>query len=724
MKNFANFIPAVKALLGLHEFKEKDGKKVLDSDDRAVLAKHGFKEAFIDGFEASLNAPKAEESDAGKQQAVIAAALAQTVAELNSKCGELEKLKSESEAKAKGHSDVLAAKEAEISELKEKVKVLSAMPEETPKLAVSATGKADIYHETQLCGFEGVFFGLDRPYNERAKAAILANHGKMMVANAPSSVDYSTLKEDLGAFYRLPWRERLQSMLVELPTITTIFETESGKQDLETLVNLWLGDFSQADNTESDFDKVVKGSYEFGTETLRMYDVMFVHAFKNLKTLEKSWIGYLNKEGSDPVKMSFIEYLLAETAKKLHNERELRYVNGVRKNPDINVPGHSMAAADGIYEYLRKLVDGHIDYTPDGGTTGKTVYQVKPFELPRITPGNIGEVFYLGTSMVPSVFRDTNSVVLYIPSWMLPLYHKYNQSKYGQNVDYKANINYVAEYPSVRIETIPNADNHCRIFWTIQGNIKTYEGNPGEMLNFKMEQQDWTVKVWSNWKESIQAEAVGKKYTDKAAVDGTTQMIWMNDYDRPDTYFMESERDRNPSVLLHSSVVTVANSSVLEITDIADAQVGKEIVLKCGADGDNGVHISKKDKFALLTADWSPAKGDVIRLVKRADGKFIEVSRHSAEASSYRFAADETEPSVAGATVFVTGSNTKATAIADLQDAVEGVVYTIHGSGKDNCSTIANAGKFVLTAAMTLTEGKMIQLVKSADGKFYEVSRS
>lgn len=454
-----------------------------------------------------------------------------------------------------------------------------------------------------------------------------------------------------------------------------------------------------------------------------MYGVMFVHKFQSLKQLEKSWIGYLNREGSNPVKLSFIEYLLVETAKALHNERELRYVNGVRKEPDPDKPGRAMDAADGLYEFLRKRVDGHVDFTPNGGTTGKTVYQIKPFALPRITPGNIGEVFYQGTSMIPSVFRDTGKIVLYIPSFMLPWYHKYNETHYGQNQDYKAGINYVKEFPGVKIETIPNADNHHRIFWTIDGNIQTFCQISGEMLRFHLEQQDWTVKVWSNWKESIQATAVGYKYTNRADMDGSRQLIWCNDYDLPETYYVEGDKDKNPDALRHSSIVTVANSTAFEITNITNAEVGKVIALKCGADGENGVTIKKAGKFVLLTEAWTPKKGDVLRVMKRADGKFIEVSRATAAADSYQFPTDETTPSVQGATVFITAANTKATAITDLTDAVAGVVYTIHGAGAANASTIANGGNFVLTAAMTLNAGAFIQLVKAADGKFYEVAR-
>ena len=38
-------------------------------------------------------------------------------------------------------------------------------------------------------------------------------------------------------------------------------------------------------------------------------------------------------------------------------------------------------------------------------------------------------------------------------------------------------------------------------------------------------------------------------------------------------------------------------------------------------------------------------------------------------------------------------------------------------------STIASGGNFVLTEAITLSEGKFIKLAKAADGKFYEVAR-
>lgn len=727
--NFANFIPAILGILGLTAFQEKDGKKSLSDEERATLKGYGFSDKFLDDFAAALNDPApAVEPSKDRQDAALKVILGNTVSQLTKTSEELEALKTKNATDAQAHAAAIKAKETEIAALNAKIKTLSELPESDPGKGAGQSGATpgafNLDDTEQLGGMSGEFFSLDRPYNMRAKAALLAAQGQSLAVAVANRVDYKRLQDDLGAFYRLPWRDRLQSFLRELPTIETLFPLESGHQDLDTLVNIWLGEFSQADNTQdSDFDNVTKGSYEFDHETLRMYDVMFAYRFKNLKAIEKSWIGHLNKEGSNAVKLSFIEYLLVETAKKLHNEREQRRINGVRKDPNPNVPGRAMEAADGLYEYLRKKVEGHTDFTPNGGTSGKTVYQIKPFNLPRITPANIGEVFYLGTSMIPSVFRDTGTIVLYIPSFMLPWYHKYNEAHYGRNVDYEKNITYVKEFPGVRIKTISNADNHHRIFWTIEGNFHTYDHIAGEMLRFNLEQEDWSLKAWSEWKEGLAAEAVGFKYTDPADMDGSRQLVWCNDYDRPDSFFLEAGPDANPSALLHSSIVTVANSSVFEITDIVNAAVGQVISLKCGVDGDSGVTIKKNGKFSLLSAAWTPKKGEILRVMKRADCKFIEIERATAPGDSYEFPADETTPSVQGATVFVTNANTQATAITDLTDAVPGTVYTIHGAGADNASTIANAGNFVLSAAMTLKAGSFIKLVKAADGKFYEVER-
>ena len=723
--NFKSFAATILAILGLSEWAlNEQGVKIVTDEERDKLKSMGFSDQFLTGFTNALAKDFEEEAEPqaepeGVQLATLRGLLSQTATQLAQAQQDLANL----QATNATDKAALAQKTKEIANLQEKVKTLSEAAENDPgkgaQHKAAAPGQAFNLDDTeQLAGIAGEMYSMESAYNQRARAALLARRGIMLTAPAASSTDYSRLQNDLGAFYRIPWQERLQSLLFNLPTIESIFPLESGYQDLATLVNVWLGEFSQADNTASDFDNVVKGGYEFDNETLRMYSVMFAHKFTNLKELERTWIGSLNLEGSQPIKWSFIEYLLSETAKKLHNEREQRRVNGVRKDPDLNEPGKAMEAADGLYEFIRKKVDGFVDVN-----NGNTVYQIKPFVLGTLSVANIGEKIYQATSQIPAEIRDSGQLRLYMPSHMIVWYHKYNEAHYGTNQDYKADIMYVKEYPSVLIKAVPNADNHHRLIWTLEGNIKTFEHMAGEMTRFSIEQQDWTLKVWSNWKESIWARAVGYKYTDPTAMDGTRQLIWCNEYDRPDNYFVTAEPDTNPDAKLHTSIVTVANTSKLSITDITNAAEGKIITLKCGST-DKGVQIAASGKFSLLASAWDPAVGDWIKLMKRSDGKFIEVARNTAATSdALAFTADDTTPSVDGATVFVTDVNTEATAITALDDAVVGVIYTIHGAGSTYASTIANSGNFVLTAAMTLSEGHFIKLVKAENGKFYEVAR-
>ncbi|MDE5750164.1 MAG: hypothetical protein K2H87_05275 [Duncaniella sp.] len=727
--NFRSFAPAVYAILGIQQLHEEQGRKMLTAEQRQQLTAAGFNVQFIETFENSMNEPddepQAHDGQPSARVAALSAALAQVTDQLMTANAEVARLQASSQASA---SEVAAA-QARIAELEGRVNTLAnlAEPDQARSAAAGQPAGATAFNlddDAQLGGFPGAMFALDRPYNQRARAAIAARRGKVLMVDEASSIDYSRLTDDLGAFYRVSWRDRIQSMLAALPTVEKIWPLESGFQDLATLTNIWLGDFSQADNTiGSSFDNVTKGSFEFGTETLRMYSVMFAYTFQDLAAVEKTWIGHVNREGSDPLKLSFVEYLLTKTAEKLHNERELRRINGVRKNPDPNKPGRAMEASDGFYEFIRKKVEGHIDNTPDGGTTGRVVYQIKPFKLPHITPANIGEVLEQGTAMIPAQIRDAGNVVCYIPSPLVPWYHKYNETHYGVNQDYNPNIMHIKEYPSVKLVPVPNADNHHRIVWTIKGNVKCYEHKPGEMLNFKMQPMDWRLKVWANWKESVWAEAVGYKYTDPAEMDGSRQLIWCNDYDRPDDFFIEGSPDANPSVLRHRSVVTVRNSNAFAITDIENARVGDVVNIKCGVAGEHGVSIKKTGKFELISADWNPAKGDIISLMKNSAGKFIEIGRRTAASEALAFDDNEATPSLADATVFVTGANTEATAITGFTDAIPGEVYTIHGNGSTFASTIANSGKFVLSKPITLRTGAQIRLVMADSGLFYEVDR-
>ncbi|MFZ4546817.1 MAG: hypothetical protein ACOYN4_05260 [Bacteroidales bacterium] len=697
----------VLAFLGVAAFVEVNGKKTITEEQKQSLTET-FGPQFVAKLEGSLASDVDENIDTN----------ASVIADLQAKL----QLAEQEKANLASVKTALEAEKATFAQTieaqKKTIGILSEKPENEPAAMTIADPKLswDDANDKFLGGVQMPYMAIDdkHAYNKRAHADLMSKKfGLEIPVPKASSMDYSSLTTDLGDYYRVRKQDRIQSFLLGLPSLETIFPLESGYQDQAVLTNMFLtGDFSQAENTVgSTFDNMVQGGFKFEPEVITMYGVMFAHKFTDLKALEKNWLGYLNREGSNVMKWSFIEFVMVETAKKLQNEREIRRVSGIRSNPTANVLGTAIGASNGLRQFIKNQI---------------ALFKIRPFVMGEWTDTTISDYVRRGTSYVPIAVRDSGNVVLYMSPDAYTAYVRNNETLYGLNQDYKPGIKYVKEYPNVAIEVVPNMGESKRMIWTLAGNIRLFEDQPGEMVKFNFEQQDWGLKVWSNWKESLWAYMVGKKYASAAAVptDYSTQLIFCNNVDLPEAYFIPmTADDTTPSVSVHKSLVSVANTAATAITTIDNASTGDIINIKCGS-VTNAITIAKSGDFSLIAAAWSPGLDEVLTLVKRSDGKFLELSRTNATSLLTAFAADDATPSVSGASTFITNANTTATAITNLDDAVTDVLYTIHGAGSTNASTIANSGNFVLTAAMTLSVGKWITFRKSAsDGKFIEINR-
>jgi hypothetical protein len=708
------FFGLMFALLGITDFAQnEDGKKYLTDEQKNKMTE-SFGTDFVAQFEASMN----EDTDGATatQNPVTADMYAKSLGILTDK---LVALESERAKLAAGNTTLEADKVAnasKITDLTGLIATLSQKAETDPNATKGTqTETYDAMNDKFLFGIEKPFMAIDesRPYNKRAFAALAFKSGISVPTPKASSMDYSSLKSDLGDFYRIRKQEGIQSFLMKLTSLEEIFPLQSGYQDRAVLVNIFLeGEFSQADNSSSNFDSVVKGGFKFEPEELRMYDVMFSHKFTNLKELEKQWIGYLNKEGSSSMKWSFVEFILVETGKKLHNEREQRRINGKRKNPTLNVPGQSMDAADGLREFVNKKIAG---------------LQINPFQtVGEWNTTNAVDIIQEGTSLVPKWIRDTGLLRVYVSSEFKTAYNAILRTINGMNQDYKGGIDYVLDYDNVKLVVVPNLAPSKRIIWTVDSNFSLYEDIPGEMSNFSLEQQDWSLKIWSQWRESVWASMVGKKMATAADFpeDYSSQMIWCNNADLSvENYIPMVVDDATPSVADHKSLMSVVNSSSVAITNIDDAVTGDEIRIKCGSTS-KGITIAKSGYFSLISAEWTPVKGEIIYLKKRSDGKFIELKRITESTAAIAFADGDATPSLSGSDKFITVANTAALAITNFTDVVTSKEYTIYGGSNTNSSTIADAGNFVLTDDMTLSVGSWIKIQKAADGKFYEIERN
>lgn len=533
--------------------------------------------------------------------------------------------------------------------LAEAIKLLTEKVNTMGKGAEDASGKkidpvkvvpinSGVSNATHLFGIEHDFFSRKKPWNEMAatRKPLEARWDKEetpfmeefnryakdfagRINELHASGQISEIKAtavDFTGFSGTGWGEayitRRQDALIaylrDLPTVANIFPVQYGVQDKQAMTNHFLTEFSQAYQA----GEVYKGKHEVQPELAEVYDIMFKHLFSELKKLEREYIGYLNREGSQPIKWSFVEWLMAETLRKLHNEKEERRVRGYRIDPATGVAGHHLFAADGVLRRLRKYTES---------------FQVEPFtDLKLYTSSTILAYVESMVEKVNLIVPSLRGMVLHMNDKHIPWYLAAYRTAYGKDLDFKGSMLEVKNFSIDGIQGVSNMGNSQLMWITIPGNIELYENLPGEMANFYFERRLENLIAASWWKEGVGAYMSGKKYADAAALAASgkkNQFIFIN---YPVVDLLAGATTVNGQ--LGDVFVTINNAGATAITDITNAEEGKVYRIQCGGTT-NASTIAKGGKFSEISAAFEPtAVGDFLEVYYRAsDAKFIEVRR-------------------------------------------------------------------------------------------------
>ena len=544
-------------------------------------------------------------------------------------------------------------------------------------------------------GFEWDKAEANRPWNMRAIG--------MPVVEGSNSIDISQVISDLGAYSRQR-RDEIVSFMRDNNIVSNLFPFISGVNDEMVFNSLFLGEFTQAFQD----GWTPKGDFKIEPEVAKMYRIKIDHEFKELKAIELTWLSDLNKEGSNAYKMSFVGYLIREMLKKAAKEDSIAAINGVYVAPGAGVAGSYINKMNGLKKYLKTKVSES---------------KIIPFSLGEWDATNILDWERSFVEMIPEQWKDMPGLALYASTRYMELRYARKKVLEGGMVNYDPEKSTIDNHENIRLMAVPHMGDSQMVFVTPIGNIRQLEFVPNEDAFLEVERSKRVLNVFCDYKRSIQALAVGKKWPGGATTDYEHQMIWMNDVDLPTTTFIAMVADDvTPSVLEHKSLVSVANTGATAITQIDDAVVGDIVRLKCGS-ATNAVTIAKAGNFADITAAWTPAVGDTITLYKRGATDWAELARTTVTTTASVIADGDATPSVTGNTKFITSANTGATAITNLDNAVAGTIYTLYGGSNTNASTIADSGNFELTAAMTLSLGAYIVLYTKAGGTFVELSR-
>jgi len=406
-------------------------------------------------------------------------------------------------------------------------------------------------------------------------------------------------------------QDALIARVIALRDITQFFPVAYGYQDRDLVFNSYFSEVSQAYQQ----GEVFKGGMSISNQMGYVDDAMIKLDWGPMKNLERKYIGYLNKEGSDPIKWTMIEFCLLNSLKTAQAEQNKRRIRGIYIEPESGIPGSYLNAATGIvYTLLRYKHEYSLKPHDDGSYRSYTQSTM----LDAVTE------FLSDVQTSVSEDTDLDQHVLYLNKTHRPWWIKCIRQVYGKDIDFTGPDSYANIVPDTETKIIwlPYLGNLPFMFMQVPGNIQFLENLPGEMFNMKLEQRMEVVRGWTTWKEGTSAAYTGRKFSNKADMDANSyafQQIFMN---MPVTSIVAAVDANNGFWQIIDSKTTIT-----DIIDIANAKAGVAYCIEV-SDASKNVSISKAAQFAKITAEWKPTKvGDYILVTVASDGTFLELER-------------------------------------------------------------------------------------------------
>lgn len=521
------------------------------------------------------------------------------------------------------------------------------LKEVNQKLAVVGPGM--YANKNYLFGIEHKMFDMDKRWNQIAdniKAAKLSDPSKADFKQFQSAVSefagslaarYRFLKENkmldvkllnagftndfteltnakLGDQYVTLRQDVLIARILAIPTVYDLFPRRYGIQDRDLMTIAYFDELSQAYQA----GEVYKGGMKLQPEMGYVDDAMFKTMFGPMKELEREYIGYLNTDGSDPIKWTMIEWQLLNMYTVLVNEQNIRVIRGCFVKPETGVAGSYLNAGTGlIYSLIRFIHENKLL------TNSDSVYN----DYSETTMLDAVSAFIDDVKTNLDEDEELDGKFIYLNKKHIDWWKQCVRTKFGKDTDFTGVDSYVNVVPDkdVRIKWVPNMGNFKLMFIQTPGNLQAIEFVPGEMLAVNFDTEMEMVRVWSTWKEGFGAAFVGKTFA-------TFAELIANNYSMQDIFM------NKPAIALAAGATTLdatkgfwflsaANAAATALTDITGAKKGVVYMLEVGSTT-NTTTIAKSGKFAGITAAFSPtAVGDYIMVVMNKDGNFLELER-------------------------------------------------------------------------------------------------
>lgn len=597
--------------------------------------------------------------------------------------------------------------------LKGDVKKLSDKPE-VDKPLETITGKQTImkvikHSKTHLFGSAENFNAFaDRPWNNRVKEIKSVDEIPKKLTDW-NTINIDKINADFGDYSRKNLN-KIVSLLRDGFGIPAHWKVLSGISDEVAYANLLSGEITQG------IKKLwlPKNKHKFIPQIAKVYDKQIDMTWTGyeLKQIEKTWLNSIfNNVASDPYKISFVEYLVAELIKQARKEDKITIIKGVYyPNDDMSIAGSFLNAMSGFL----KLVD-----------TKRRAGEYNAFIMGEPTIAGAYDYINNMVEKLPHDVRILPELQLLISNAYMKAYKDGLELAKGTNTDYKGkSAMNVDGYANIKFVPLAQLEGSGFMAITTWDNISILVDKPGEESVVTFEKSKRDINAFADYKLGSYVSAFGAQMADGNLVGFDNQLFFSNDVEIVSDVFVPVPANiATPDLKHHQSlIIGEHNTAATDITDFLNETAGQKVYLR--GNNDTNPSTLKNGAALILGADIILTTTTEVVLMARSDGKFILLYQIdlSANDDTVVLAADATIPDAADGTEFVTVANTGATAITNIANAVQDETYKITGGSDTNSTTIANAGNFTLSATMTLGDGAWIELYYNGV-KFIEIQR-
>lgn len=439
---------------------------------------------------------------------------------------------------------------------------------------------------------------------------------KLLDAPALAAGKYATNyegvdKAGVGDQFIVLRQDALIARVLQLRDMTQYFPVAYGYQDRGLVFNAFFDEVSQAYQT----GEVFKGGMKIENHMGYVDDAMIKMEWGPMKELERKYIGYLNKEGSDPIKWTMIEYQLLNTLTTAQVEQNKRRMRGIYVKPETGVAGSYLNAGTGIlYTLLRYVhqydIKPHVDEDYRSYTQATMLAAVQEF--------------LVDVRSTVTEDMDIDQHVIYLNKNHQGWWIKNVRTTYGKDTDFTGPMGALNVVPdtTTNIIWLPYLGQLPFMMLHQPGNLQFLEYIPGEMLAMKMQEQMEQVRAWSTWKEGCSASFTGRRFDNRDAMDKNAyewQQIFINLF----AATIKDKVDGNDGFWQ----ITDATTTTDTITDIVNAKKGVAYCIEAGV-ADHLPTIAKSGKFANISDAFTASKvGDYIMVIIGGDGNFRELER-------------------------------------------------------------------------------------------------